>query len=161
MDWRYISSQHGQGHLGSNPSGNVPIMKWGAPGRTAVEACRLVVLSRTPTERDTYNDVLRDLLKLPKIRPDIGAEELVKARAQIWSTGGVSFPPGTEFRASYKGKVYVAHVKDGALMVNGRKAPNPSAAANLITGTNVNGWRFWEARLPGQSDWRRLENYRR
>jgi hypothetical protein len=45
-------------------------------------------------------------------------------------------------------------------MVEGKPAVNPSYAANIITGNNVNGWRFWEARLPGQSNWHRLDFFR-
>lgn len=115
------------------------------------------------SERDTYNDVLRDLLKLPKWKEPLTPEELRRAtnKGKVWDVRGVSFPPGTEFRARYKGKTYTGSVEGGGLVVNGKRAVNPSTAAFLITGNNVNGWRFWEARLPGQSDWRRLEAFRR
>ncbi len=113
------------------------------------------------SERDTYNDVLRDILKLPKHKPPLSPQELDRmiAKGNVWQTGGVNFPQGTEFRAIYKGKTHTATIKDGALLVNGRRAVNPSSAAHLITGNNVNGWRFWEARLPGHTDWRKLETF--
>ena len=62
--------------------------------------------------------------------------------------GGVNFPTGNEFRAHYKRKTYVGKVEDRALVVEGKRAVNPSSAANIITGNNVNGWRFWEAVFP-------------
>jgi len=43
---------------------------------------------------------------------------------------------------------YVGKVEDRALVVEGKRAVNPSSAANIITGNNVNGWRFWEAVFP-------------
>ncbi len=115
------------------------------------------------SERDSFNDVLRDVLKLPAYRPPLSADEMERTsrRGSVWQVGGVTFPAGTEFRARYKGKIFVGKVKDGALLVNGKRAVNPSNAANIITGNNVNGWRFWEAQLPGREDWRRLDWFRR
>ena len=37
---------------------------------------------------------------------------------------------------------------------------SPSEAAHVVTGTSVNGWTFWEARLPGESRWRLLKSMR-
>ena len=45
----------------------------------------------------------------------------------------------------------LAHLTEAAL------AASPSAAAGAITETTVNGWRFWEGRLPGDKGWRRLD----
>jgi hypothetical protein len=114
------------------------------------------------SEEDTYNDVLRSLLKLPSNKLAQSAEQMLRASqaGKIWQTGGVSFPAGTEFRARYKGETYVGTIDAGALWVAGKRAVNPSSAANMITGNNVNGWRFWEARLPGQQ-WRRMDFYRK
>ena len=111
-------------------------------------------------ERDTNNDVLRSLLKLPANRVQ-SPDEMSRASqaGQVWSTGHVTFPAGTEFRARYKGKMYSGTIDAGALLVEGKHAVNPSSAAHIITGNNVNGWQFWEARLPGQP-WRRMAHYR-
>lgn len=113
------------------------------------------------SEQDSYNDVLRSLLKLASKKFTQSPEQMSRASQaeKIWQTGGVNFPAGTEFRARYKGKVYVGTIDKGALLVNGKRAVNPSSAASMITGNNVNGWRFWEARLPGQP-WRRIDHYR-
>jgi len=54
----------------------------------------------------------------------------------------------------------VAEVKDGALFVEGKRYDSPSSAAISITGNPVNGWTFWEVRLPGQSEWKSMKALR-
>lgn len=70
-----------------------------------------------------------------------------------WVVDGVAFPNGTEFRGKYKGYCYYAQVCDGALMLNGKKFLSPSAAAVSITRNAVDGWLFWDCKLPGDSSW--------
>jgi hypothetical protein len=74
---------------------------------------------------------------------------------------GVRFAQGTEFRASYKGKLHTAQAQSGAMVFNGQSYTSPSAAAMSVTDSAVNGWRFWECHLPGQSGWQLIENLRR
>ena len=76
-------------------------------------------------------------------------------------SGGVRLPAGTELRADYKGQTYLARVASGALTYNGKRFNSPSAAAMSITRNPVNGWTFWECRLPGQGRWTRLKELRR
>jgi hypothetical protein len=109
-------------------------------------------------ESVTYSDVLRQVLGINAPT----SEPLTHNRAdegQPWVTKGVRFDHGTEFRARYKGLEYHGLVSDGALMVNGQRYNSPSAAGIAITGGNVNGWRFWEARTPG-GRWKTLSQYR-
>jgi len=106
---------------------------------------------RRESEDVSYNDVLRELLKL-------GSAKLKRASATTpaagdWVTKGVHFPAGTEFRAKYKGNEYAGRVEGGALVVEGKRFDSPSAAAVDITKNPVNGWIFWECRLPGSSSW--------
>jgi hypothetical protein len=54
---------------------------------------------------------------------------------------------------AYKGQSYLARVADGALVLNGTRFDSPSAAAMSITKHPVNGWTFWQCRLPGQGRW--------
>lgn len=113
---------------------------------------------RRTSESVTYDDVLRELLRLPQSsEPKVAT---IKARPEGWSYKDVFFPNGTEFRANYKGKPYTASVENGALMLNGERIGSPSLAAHKITKTSVNGWRFWECRLPGDSRWRMIEALR-
>ena len=70
-----------------------------------------------------------------------------------WIVDGVAFPNGTEFRCKYKGCFYYAQVSNGALMINGKKFLSPSAAAVTITRNAVDGWLFWDCKLPGNASW--------
>ena len=95
---------------------------------------------------DSPNDVLRRLLKLPPVGP-------APSGGRGWVVGTVTVPHGTELRATYKGVTYTAHVDDGALVYNGQRYETPSPAASAITNGAVNGWLFWQCRLPGHSTW--------
>ena len=117
---------------------------------------------KRPSEDITENDVLRELLGLP---PKHALQPGGDAPAQVqdhsgWVVKGVLLPEGTEFRASYKGKTYLARVEGGALLLNGERFDTPSAAAMSITNNPVNGWTFWEARLPAQTSWQMLKALR-
>lgn len=115
--------------------------------------------ARRPTEDFTENDVLRQLLHLPPRSSAISQPDA--ARPEDWLIKGVRLPAGTELRAMYKGQTYLARVAGGALLLNGTRFDSPSAAAMSITGNPINGWIFWECRLPGQGGWRRLRDLRK
>jgi Protein of unknown function (DUF2924) len=121
--------------------------------------------SRRADESVSYNDVLRGLLGLGAesaggIRRlfGLGGARAAAAPSNDWIYKGIRFPAGTELRARYKGVMHRARIERGALILNGKRAGSPSEAARTITGTNVNGWRFWQCRLPGDGSWRRLES---
>jgi hypothetical protein len=114
---------------------------------------------RRPSESVTENDVLRELLGLPTQR-----QAVVIAAGPApgdWITKGVRFPAGTEFRATHKGQTHLGRVEGGALVLNGTRYDAPSAAAMSITSSNVNGWTFWECRLPGQAGWKVIRDMRK
>jgi hypothetical protein len=111
---------------------------------------------RRTTEDVTYNDVLRDLLKLRK-KADHPEKTHLGVRGAIFK--GVNFPDGTRFQATYKGARYVAQIRnskwvDGA---TGQIRNSPSSAASMITGNTVNGWRFWSCQRPGELEWTLLD----
>jgi len=115
--------------------------------------------ARRTSEDMTENDVLRQLFNLGK-----KGGALTKTDSPIpddWVTKGVRLPSGTELRSTYKGKTYVARVNSGALVLQGQRFDSPSAAAMSITGSAVNGWTFWEYKLPGQDRWQILKSLRR
>ncbi len=114
---------------------------------------------RRKTEDMTYNDVLREMLNLPTPKREHGPSASV-AESGDWVWKGVCFPAGTEFRATYRGRTYHAIVEGGQLVVGGERFTSPSKAAGAITKTSVNGWMFWECRLPGQSSWRIMNSLR-
>lgn len=116
----------------------------------------------------THNDVLRELLSLDSPVEYEGAgsnvferfaDQLARSQhgGQFYSRGLV-LPDGTELRARYKGQQFTAKIAGGKwLDAADVEHSSPSAAASAITGTTVNGWRFWEARRPGEQIWRRLD----
>ncbi len=111
---------------------------------------------RREDETVTYDDVVRDLLKLPRLGATASAEPAKKG----WTNKGVTIPHGTELRANYKGDIHTARIDDGQWIQGGTTMNSPSEAAHVVTGTSVNGWTFWEARLPGESRWRLLKSMR-
>lgn len=127
------------------------------------------VFAKRANESVTENDVLRELLGLPPrhVSPLTAAtpEPLPKATSttspEDWVVKNVRFPQGTDFRATHKGRAHTGRVHGGALLVEGKAYDSPSAAAVAITGNSVNGWRFWECRLPGKSSWQPIEGLRR
>lgn len=127
-------------------------------------------------EEDSYNDVLRRVLSISDSVPAIGdlqdrLEPAAKSPASAFSNnpflagawmGNVFFPDGTRFRATYKGKTFRAEIKNEVwLDENGIIRQSPSEAAGAISGTKVNGWRFWYAKRPADDDWHRLDELRK
>ncbi|MFU7529421.1 hypothetical protein [Qipengyuania sp. ASV99] len=138
------------------------------------------------SEADSYNDVLRSILRLPmdssgperyggspnrqKSRSGSrsAARSLSGSNSGASSVSGTSaifngfiFPEGTLFRATYKGVQYKSEIRDGRWVdQNGVVRSSPSDAASAISGTNVNGWRFWFGKLPDSDDWVRLDELR-
>lgn len=115
---------------------------------------------RRPSEDVSENDVLRQLLGLP-VRKGASAQQAAPA-AGDWVAKGVRFPAGTEFRANYKGQTHLGRVGGGALVLSGKRFDSPSAAAMSITNNKpVNGWTFWQCRLPGQAGWKMIKALRK
>lgn len=116
--------------------------------------------NRRAAESVTYNDVIRDLLKLPKPTAK-SIKPLAGSGSKPWVVSDTTFPVGSEFMADYKGQTYAGTVKDGKLELrDGGKFTTPSAAAMHITENNVNGWRFWKCKLPGASQFVVIERLR-
>jgi hypothetical protein len=137
------------------------------------------------SEADTYNHVLRRLLDLPPSPPATSLQDLLasaprktgllgspkgsslgvggildqitQALGGAWFNG-VHLPDGTKFRATYKGGNHSAEIKNGHWVDSeGNVRTSPSDAASAISGTNVNGWRFWQVLRPGDSRWLKLD----
>lgn len=114
--------------------------------------------ARRASEATTYNDVIRDLLGLDA-QPEI-ADGPVQSAGGL-DIKGVFLPNGTLLRATYKGQTYTAEIKDGAWIgCDGVRRNTPSDAACAITQNNVNGWRFWHVKRPGDKGWKVLNSLR-
>lgn len=118
------------------------------------------------TEAVTYNDVLRRVLGIgatsPSPTPALAPQSInAPTSSGSWTTKGVTFQAGTEFRAIYKGETVRGRVEAGALAVNGKRFETPSAAAVAITGSATNGWVFWECKKPGDTSWQMITSLRK
>ena len=121
-------------------------------------------------EGQTHDDVIRDLLGLDSIvelenPTSLPLQRLGDVMARSFAAAGSGFvsrnlwlPNGTELRARYKQREFHASIVDEEWRdEGGQTLSSPSAAAAAITGTNVNGLRFWEAKRPTDKGWRRLD----
>ncbi|MES2420843.1 MAG: hypothetical protein V4595_06025 [Pseudomonadota bacterium] len=117
------------------------------------------------SESHTYNEVLRDLLGLQKglgrqLSEGINRAFISGSPAKIegFSSRGLFLPNGTLLRATYKKAEYRASIVDGQWVgEDGVEHSSPSAAATHVTGTTVNGLRFWLAKRPSDGDWKGLD----
>lgn len=112
------------------------------------------------TEAETENDVIRKLLKLPPVAVTV-TPTVAPVEGPALVCKGVTFPAGTKLRALFKGAEHAAFVEKGAIWVSGKRHTSPSAAANQITKSGVNGWTFWECQLPGTTEWRSINALRK
>lgn len=124
------------------------------------------------SESESYNDVLRRLLSIPENSLVTGSleERIIPAKLNILAKapepgvwmGKVFLPDGTQLRATYKGQTFRAIIR-GETWIDEKGVPrkSPSDAAGAISGTNVNGWHFWYAKRPTDSDWHRLDEFRK
>ena len=115
------------------------------------------LMVRRASEDVSNNDVIRDLLKLPRAAQKSATNAPTRAD---WVVKGIRFPAGMDFRSKHQGRGISARVEDGALVLNGKSYDSPSAAAYAVTGYAVNGWVFWECRTPG-GEWRQMSTYRK
>jgi hypothetical protein len=155
------------------------------------------------SEADSYNAVIRRLLKLPienalaayvpnaaasnpnenallravpqaqrkglfgsgkyrnALAPDASVEGILSKYLKGAWFNNVHFPEGTKFRATYKGRTFLAEIKGSQWIgEDGIARSSPSDAASAISHTNVNGWRFWFVQMPGDPAWRRMDELR-
>ncbi|MBW1747865.1 MAG: hypothetical protein JRJ34_05510, partial [Deltaproteobacteria bacterium] len=70
-----------------------------------------------------------------------------------WEVESVVFPDGTKFRGKYKGYFYYGKVRNGTLTLDEKEFVSPCEAALTITRTPIDGWLFWDCKLPEQVSW--------
>lgn len=114
---------------------------------------------------ETPNDVLRRLLKLPS-RQNLKAETRPPSGARAWSGEGVTLPHGTDLRMKYNGRQHRGEIVDGKWVVDGRTFESPSGAASGVAitkggrRTRLDGWNYWEVKLPEDSAWKHISSLR-
>lgn len=112
---------------------------------------------------------LRRLLNLPEPKREAAPAEPQSTTGRPWREGPVELPHGTLARMEYdRGRqVYEGQFLDGELVVGGQSFPSLSAAAAALAqtrkgqNTQLNGWLYWQAKLPGESRWRKLDDLRK
>lgn len=124
--------------------------------------------ARLEFDGQSYSDLIKDLLNEdspvePEPEPPHGGAMAHRVFLRQADRGGFAsrnlwLPHGTQLRARYKQKEYLAWIDNNAWCDStGIRYSSPSAAAKAITGNNVNGLRFWEAMRPEDRTWVRLE----
>ena len=104
----------------------------------------------------------RDALeKSPVFSGAIQQKAETPADCLAWVVDGTTFPNGTKFRSKYKGYFHYGKVDNGALIYNGKQFLSPSAAAFSITRNFIDGWIFWDCKMPGQSSWVNLREFKK
>lgn len=113
---------------------------------------------------ETPNAVLRRLLGID-VSQSAPRPPRVDAR-RAWSGKGVLLPHGTRIRMDYNGRTHEGEIADGSWLVEGERFTSPSAAAGGVARTkdglrtNLDGWLYWRALLPGKEVWLRLSEMR-
>ena len=125
------------------------------------------VHKKIETERSSFaetpNEVLRRLLSIPDCEQ--GAIEKEDQKRRAWSGKGVILPHGTKLRMQYNGRNYEGVIRDGLWAVEGAEFKTPSDAMRVARtkdgrATNLNGWNYWKALLPNESDWTDIADLR-
>jgi hypothetical protein len=122
---------------------------------------------------DTPNETLRRLLGIETLVSDkpknTPAQHIVETKSmsfKSWQDAGVVLPHGTELRMEYRGKSYFGEIDNGLWVVEGTKFDSPSPAAMAVARTkegkvpSVNGWKYWEARMPQSNRWVNIKSLR-
>jgi hypothetical protein len=123
-------------------------------------------------EQRTFDEApylaLRRLLKLPDPGTD-PEDQATSNSGRSWQQQGVEIAHGSPARMSYlRGtQVFEGKFLDGKLVVNGRAFASLSEAASKLartgngTRTQLDGWKYWETKVPAEDKWVSLRELRR
>lgn len=129
---------------------------------------KLIETERRGFEEPPYI-ALRRLLKLPEPEKLGDKQASPPEHGRPWRFGRVEVPHGSFARMEYDrgSQVYEGQFLDGKLVVNGLAFPSLSSAARALAKTRdglqpiLNGWNYWQAKFPGETQWRSLADLRR
>jgi hypothetical protein len=113
---------------------------------------------------ESPNDALRRLLKLGEQK--VVSLATVSPKRKSWSDKGVTLPHGTTIRMRHNGRTYDGRIIDGSWVIGDRTFNSPSGAASGIAvtkrgkPTQLDGWIYWEIKLPGEDGWVSLSSLR-
>ncbi|MFC1825934.1 hypothetical protein ACFLYZ_00900 [Thermodesulfobacteriota bacterium] len=105
----------------------------------------------------SQNDILN---KSDVVSRTIQSRSNTPAGCSAWKVEGATFPHGTKLRGKYKGYYYYGEVDNGAFILNGKQFLSPCAAALSITRNAVDGWLFWDFKLPDYSAWTSIYTFK-
>lgn len=111
---------------------------------------------------------LRRLLGLPSKEPVDMAQDIEIGEGVPFVEDAVTIPHGSFAKMEYqRGKqVYEGRFLNGKLVVNGQSFNALSAAASALAvtkkggKTSLNGWLYWKAKFPNETNWRSLHDMR-
>ncbi|MCO6385029.1 hypothetical protein [Oceanicola sp. 502str15] len=111
---------------------------------------------------------LRRLLALPEPSSDEAEDDDINREGIPFTEDGVEILHGSYARMRYlRGtQQYEGQFLDGKLVVEGVAYPTLSAAASDLARTkegkktSLNGWLYWEVKVPGTSRWIKLSDLR-
>jgi hypothetical protein len=126
------------------------------------EVHKLIEMERTGFDEPPIS-ALRRLLGLR----DVSMSESIAAPVASpggrgWSGDGVHLPHGTLLRMTYNGRSHHGRIDGESWSVEGGRFASPSGAATTVAltkkgrHTRLDGWNYWEAKLPGSDSWVRL-----
>lgn len=131
------------------------------------EIYKLIENERQGFEEPPYV-ALRRLLDMPEPQQLENSQSQPLEEGRPWRLGRVEVPHGSLARMEYdRGKqVYEGQFLNGKLVVNGQEYPTLSSAARALAKTkngqtpNLNGWNYWQAKFPDETEWRSLDEMR-
>lgn len=115
---------------------------------------------------ESPNDVLMRLLSLCAEKGP-QSERKSTSEGRTWSGKGVSLPHGSEVRMDYNGRQHSGRIDDGKWVFGAQEYDSPSAAASGQAETKqgkktrLDGWKYWEVRLPNEAKWVLLRTLRK
>lgn len=111
------------------------------------------------SSKDAYqNEVFESSEKLGSVKQQSAKNS---SGCVSWVVESVVFPDGTEFRGKYKGYFYYGKVRNGTLTLDEKEFISPCEAALTITRSPIDGWLFWDCKLPGQGSWMNISEFKK
>lgn len=117
------------------------------------------------TFAETPNSVLKRLLGLikgPSATLVQHATPNEQGTQKPWVSDSIELPHGTLLKMEYNHIEYTGQIIDGKWHVEGLVETSPSGAACAVaktkkgTSTNLDGWKYWNVKIPNTDTWEKL-----